>query len=161
MRLDELTRKELAADTDTVTRNRSKLIPYFKYAGITEDYTVLVHVRSVTANPPREYLVKIKLLEYPDIANDEDLTVQEKVRLAITGDVAISCSCPAFLYWGFDYIVSQLDSKAGPEQTIFPKVRNPKLLGCMCKHCYKAVNGFGTSWNRIASDIQNGRFVRE
>lgn len=158
-RVDELTRKDILNAVDKKNKARSKLIKKVQYLGVTSDYTVYMGVSSVTANPPTTYLVKIKLLEYPSIEDDETLTIREKVRLALAGDVAISCSCPAFLWWGYDYIVSQLSSKVGPEQTIYPHIRNPKLTGILCKHSYRAITHVGMNWTSIAKDIKNRKFI--
>ena len=158
-RIQELTRKDILAGIDKGTKSRAKLVQRATYLGVTRDYVVHMEVPSVTANPPTKYLVKVKLLEYPAIENEEDITTREKVRLALAGDVAISCSCPAFLYWGFDYIVSQLGSKVGDTQTIFPKVRNPELSGVLCKHAYRTISAFGSYWAKIAADIDSGNYL--
>lgn len=160
MRLDELTRKDLIADVDTWTKNKSKKVRKAVYLGITEDYTAYFRVPSVTANPPTTYLVRIRLLDYPEIAEDEDLSVKEKVRLAIAGDLRISCTCPAYLYFGYKYILTQLDATESDEEHRFPKIMNPKLQGVMCKHCYTALSVFPLNWNRIARDIETNRFLR-
>lgn len=159
-RLDELTRKDMFSAVDKNTKDKAKKISGSKYIGITEDFVVHFSVRSVTANPPTTYNVKVKLVEYADIDGEEDLSVGDKVRLALSGDLAISCSCPAFRYWGYEYIVSQLEAIVGKEQTIFPKVRNPKLEGVMCKHCYHALSYLGMQWSRIAKDIKEKNFIK-
>lgn len=159
-RLDELTRKELVTDVDRRTKDKARLVGRATYLGITEDYTVFFRVPSVTAKPSTNYLVKIKLVEYPDIAEEKDLSVREKVRLAIAGDLKISCTCPAYLYFGYKYILTQLDTNEADKEHRFPKIKNPKLEGVMCKHCYSAINAFPLNWTRIASDIQRKRFLK-
>lgn len=160
MRLDELTRKDLLADVDTWTKNKSRKVRSANYLGITEDYTIFYRVPSVTANPPTNYTVKVKLVEYPSIADDDSMDVREKVRLAIAGDIKISCTCPAYLYYGYKYILTQLDTNHADDEHRFPKIKNPKLQGVMCKHCYIAMSTLPYNWSRIASDIQNKRFLR-
>lgn len=159
-RIDELTRKDLVKDVDKSTKDKSRLVRRAVYEGITEDYTVYYRVPSVTSSPPTSYIVKIKLLEYPDIAEDKDLSIREKVRLAISGDLQISCTCPAFLYFGYKYILTQLDSNESNDEHRFPKIRNPKLQGIMCKHCYLAISVFPMTWDTIARDIQSKKFIR-
>lgn len=159
-RIDELTRSDVLGIVDDKTKKRAKLVKGATYVGITKDYVIHLRVPSVTANPPTTYIVKVKLLSYPDLEDDEDLTVREKVRLALTdGDVAISCTCPAFKWWGFEFIMTQLRSHEGPDQKIFPKVRNPRLEGSLCKHSLIAVKVVGRNWTKIASDILNNRFI--
>lgn len=159
-RIDELTRKDLIADVDKWTKDKARLVRKAVYLGITEDYTVFFRVPSVTARPSTNYTVKISLVDYPDIAEDKDLSVQEKVRLAIAGDLKISCTCPAYLYFGYKYIMTQLDSNESDAEHRFPKIRNPKLNGVMCKHCYIAMQAFPMNWSSIAKDIENNKFLR-
>jgi len=51
-------------------------------------------------------------------------------------DIQLSCSCPAFLYWGSDFILSKpkYDAKYGDPENRSPDIRNPKQYGAMCKH---------------------------
>lgn len=158
-RIDELTRKDLIADVDRWTKDKSKLVRKAKYLGITEDYTVFFRVPSVTAKPPTNYTVKIKMVEYPDLIDDKSLTVKEKVRLALAGDLQISCTCPAYLYWGYKYILTQVDANEANPENRFPKIRNPKLQGVMCKHCYTAISAFPFNWTSIARDIEKNNFL--
>lgn len=159
-RIDELTRKDLVADVDKWTKDKAKLVRRAVYLGITEDYTAFFRVPSVTADPPRTYVVKITLVEYPDIDDDEKMTVRDKVRLALAGDLKISCTCPAYLYFGYKYILTQLDTNEDRPEHRFPKIRNPKLQGVMCKHCYTAISVLPMNWNDIARDIEQKRFLR-
>lgn len=158
-RIDELTRKDLVSDVDNWTKDKTKLVRSAKYLGITEDYTIFFRVPSVTTKPPTNYVVKIKLVEYPDIAEDKDLTVKEKVRLALTGDLQISCTCPAFLYFGYKYILTQVDANEADDENRFPKIKNPDLQGVMCKHCYKAISVLPMNWNSIAKDIEQEKYL--
>lgn len=158
-RVDEITRKELISGVDKWTKDKSKLVRRAVYLGITEDYTAFYRVPSVTASPSTSYVVKIKLVEYPDIKDEDNLTVREKVRLAISGDLQISCTCPAYLYFGYKYILTQLDTNESDPENRFPKIKNPKLQGVMCKHCYMAMQAFPLTWTSIARDISNEKFL--
>lgn len=158
-RLLELNRKDLMSDVDKWTKDKSKRVVRATYLGITEDYTVFYRVPSVTADPPTNYLVKINLVDYPEIAEEEDISVREKVRLAIAGDLKISCTCPAYLYFGYKYILTQLYTNESDDENRFPKIKNPDLHGVMCKHCYIALKAFPLSWTKIAKDISNKNFL--
>lgn len=160
IRLDELTRKDLVTDVDKWTKDKARLVSNARYLGITEDYTAFFRVPSVTTQPPTNYTVKIKLVEYPDLEEDEDLSIREKVRLAIAGDLKISCTCPAYLYFGYKYILTQVDANAADDEHRFPKIKNPDLEGVMCKHCYTAIKAFPLNWTSIAKDITNKNFLR-
>lgn len=158
-RLDELTRKDILGDVDPRTLRYSEEVKGIRYRGITKDYVVLFETPSVTANPPTSYEQRITLLDYQEIADAEDLTHREKLRLAIAGDLEVSCTCPAFKWWGYEYIMTQLDAKGGTPQNIYPQVRNPKLHGTVCKHLKIVLQAFVMHWTSIAKDIKNGNFV--
>lgn len=160
MRIDEITRKDMMSDVDKWTKDKARLVRKAVYLGITEDYTAFFRVPSVTADPPTRYVVKIKLVDYPDVADEDSLTVKEKVRLAIAGDLKVSCTCPAYLYFGYKYILTQLDANESDKEHRFPRIKNPNLQGVMCKHCYIALSAFPMNWNTIARDIEQGRFLR-
>lgn len=159
-RLDEFNRNDIIRGTDKKNIERSKRVPSVSYIGITEDYTVLEKARSATT-PGVTYDIRIRLLDYPEIAAEEDLSVRDKVRLAIAGNLQVSCSCPAFKWWGYEYISTQLGIKDGEPQAIYPHIRNPKLEGVVCKHLYKALQVFPLHYMMIVSDISKGRFIRE
>lgn len=158
MRVDEFKRTDFKNETDAATVSRSKKIPSIHYRGVTDDYTVHFDARSASGNG--KYDVAVQLVEYPDIAEDGDLSTSEKVRLAISGDLKVSCTCPAYRYWGYEYINSQLGSNAGEDQERFPYVRNPKLEGILCKHIYKTLDVLPMNWNSISADIDRDRFLR-
>lgn len=158
-RIDEVKRKEILADVDPRTLKYSKEVQGIKYIGITRDYVVVFETPSVTADPPTTYTQRIKLKDLREIADAEDLNVREKVRLAIAGDIDVSCTCPAYKWWGYEYIMTELDAKEGAPQTIFPQVRNPDLHGTICKHLKVVVQAFVYHWSKIAKDLKNDNFI--
>lgn len=157
-RMNEISRKDFISNTDKRSKRNSKEVGNPIYVGITRKYTITMKVPSASANGTF-YTVKIRLVEMPDMMKMEDLTMQERVRLALIGDVAISCTCPAYLYWGYKYIMTQLGSNVGRGENREPIIRNPKLEGTLCKHGYKSVKVLGKYWKRIASDIEKKNFI--
>ena len=160
MRLDELTRKDLTKGVDAWTKSKAKKINGVRYIGITEDFTLKFHVNSVTAEPPTRYVVSVKLVDMPDVWDKEDLSMKDKVRLALAGDIKINCTCPAYKYFGYEYILTQLGADSGKGENRFPKIRNPKLQGVMCKHCYMVMGLFPMHWSTIVKDLESNRFLR-
>ena len=157
-RIDELTRNDIMKDIESKVKRRAAKLKKPRYLGITKDYVVHMEVDSSTGSG--SYIVRIKLDEYPDIADEKDLSTREKVRLSLAGDMKLHCTCPAFKWWGYEYITTQLDSNSHSIQNIYPAIRNPSLEGVLCKHCYKAFNMFGSSWARIAKDIEQKNFIK-
>lgn len=156
-KLQELTRAEIMQDVQSKVKKRAAKLKLPTYRGITKDYVVLMDIESSTGNG--SYVVRIKLAEYPELSPMDDLTTKEKVRLALSGDMKIHCDCPAFRYWGYEYITTQLDSNSHTNQYLYPIVRNPNLEGTLCKHCYRAFKSFGSYWSKIAKDIEEQNFL--
>lgn len=66
--------------------------------------------------------------------------VQEHPEI-LTMDVRVHCTCPSYLYWGYAYITTQLDTQLVNEDR-FPAIRNPDLSGVVCKHLSAVFNRF-------------------
>lgn len=160
MKIYEFTRKDIVGATDLKTRDRSKKVHGVNYLGIMEDYTICFRVRSATT-PGLTYIDKVQMLDYPEADQEEDLSVRDKVRLAVAGDLKVRCSCPAFLYWGFEYITTELEIHRGEDQKIYPHIRNPKLEGVVCKHLYSTLNALPFNIMKIVSDIMKGKFIQD
>lgn len=80
------------------------------------------------------YTETIRLLDFEEAMKIEKGTLREKISLAMGGDAAVSCTCPAFLYWGFSYILTQLGASDNDAENRFPHIRNPRLRSTVCKH---------------------------
>ena len=83
----------------------------------------------------------------------------KKLRNAIhdsimEGDIYINCSCPSWIYGGYKYMATQLDYILDGREDRFPKVRNPRLLGTMCKHLFCAVTFLPNNEMSIVSTIK-------
>lgn len=106
--------------------NRKTVIDYpIKYKGLnfkTKTFRFLVGKYSVDIQLP-DYSILSKLK-----GTDED-----KLRLAMEGDVKIYCSCPDFSYGGYKYIADKLDYGTRKEKRP-PVNRNPSMKGSICKH---------------------------
>ena len=158
MKIEELNRYDIRRSVDSITKNKSKQISNARYLGITEDFIVIFQVASASGNG--HYIVLIKFDELSDIIDDDNLSTNEKVRLALEGDIKISCTCPAFKFFGYQYILSQLDAVASSEEHRYPKIRNPHLQGILCKHSYFALERLPMLHSRISKDIDNRRFYK-
>lgn len=80
--------------------------------------------------------------------NTSSYTVDELTSVILTSDLEVACTCPAFLYWGFQYI-SAIESYGLWIATISPDVRNPNLRGNVCKHLYNILS----NWPRFSAEI--------
>lgn len=77
---------------------------------------------------------------------EENETSPKKITLAsllnlviMHGNIRIYCTCPSWLYGGYKYMATELDYAYKEVETRFPKIKNPKLLGTLCKHAFVVV----------------------
>jgi hypothetical protein len=82
------------------------------------------------------------------------------IQIMRTCGIKISCACPAALYWGSDYILSQDDLKAKipPEELRPPDIRNPNKHGAMCFDDHAKVLCSGGIYKSIR-DVKVGDMV--
>ena len=55
--------------------------------------------------------------------------------------IKVFCTCPAFKFWGYEYILTKKKSVFGPGEVREPDVRNPNRIGCYCKHLWVICDG--------------------
>jgi hypothetical protein len=75
----------------------------------------------------------IRMLDFAEAIAEKDIPLRQQVNLMVSGDLQVHCTCPAFNWWGYRYIVTQLGAALYP-QNIRPDVRNPREQGIICKH---------------------------
>lgn len=104
-----------------------------------EGNKILYTVNSATGN--NQYLITIQLL---------DLTgnVLKSLRSALNGNIKISCTCPAFLYFGYKYITYKGGYGINKE-TRPPDKNNPNKEGAACKHILVALEQMKKDYNSI------------
>lgn len=139
VKLDEFTYKDMLHvidPRDLPHRDYAPLIPYVKYIS-TADNTMKFFVPSpVTINAWNFY---IQFVEWDAQVMDTALPAPEAARLLLWGgNLRVHCGCPSFLYYGYAYILTQLDA-AMKAEVRFPKIRNPQLKGLLCKHGRRAI----------------------
>lgn len=84
------------------------------------------------------YIQKIKFMDLKSYLSNKHLRPRQAVQYAIhEGDLHLTCNCPAFKFWGFQYIATKGEFAFGRKELRKPKIRNPKLRGSVCKHLYR------------------------
>jgi hypothetical protein len=83
-----------------------------------------------------------------------------KIMKALTeGHLKYDCDCGRHRFW-YRYIATIGQFNAGRDETGFPKIRNPKLVGIACKHVLRVMHGLqhdaGTK-AFIARMVEHGR----
>ena len=59
------------------------------------------------------------------------------VKRSVEGPVSFDCGCGRHQFW-YRYLATAGNFAVAPYEKDFPKVRNPSLTGCCCKHTLKA-----------------------
>lgn len=80
------------------------------------------------------YVMSAMFDQWEEIGQDMDLNFQERALMLLwTGNLRLHCTCPSFLWWGYQYLMTTMDSAVIPV-VITPDVRNPSQRGIVCKH---------------------------
>lgn len=170
-RLDELTYRELRSEVvpNSVPGQRTAKLPF-------RDWAPLLRAVEVQDNPDNNLRVAdygtmhfkvkgnknewdtfINFVEWDKLLNDSSFNAPEAARMALwVGNVRLHCNCPSFAFWGFQYILSQLDASIYYEDR-FPVVRNPQLRGIACKHLIKTLTVLPAHSGDMARAIKQQR----
>lgn len=111
----------------------------------------------VSGNDRPAYLVRIRMEEFNTLATARvyasPFAAAKRVAM---GNLSIDCQCGRHQYW-YRYLanIGGYDVSPPKEQG-FPKIRNPGLTGCCCKHVLKVLSVLKTTavLNVIAKSIE-------
>lgn len=94
---------------------------------------------SVTGNSRPHYQVRIRLEDWDVALHSPYANALTAARTVATGRISFDCSCGRHQYW-YRYLthIGGFDVNPPAEQD-FPKIRNPGLKGCCCKHVLKVL----------------------
>ena len=108
--------------------------------GFKPENTLNFHVPSSEVEKNRiNYTNSVLFDQWEEYGSDANRNFMERARLLLLdGDVRLHCTCPSFLYWGYQYILTVLDAAIYPEDR-HPRVRNPAERGIVCKHLNKTL----------------------
>ena len=155
--LDEVTYKDILHvidPRDLPHRDYARLIPYVKFVGI-EGSVLKFYVPSPTAL--NEWNTYIQFTQWNSEVRDTNINANEAARLLMwTGDIRVHCGCPSFLFWGYQYILTQMDAAIWSE-TIYPRIRNPQLKGIVCKHLRRTIKVLPFHLGDMAKEIKQQR----
>ena len=164
-KLLEMTRDDIlrGADPDackTPIKTRSQGYRYRMERVVVSPETREVVVKFVCSAPGHDlHNVYVALDSFFDMF-EENETSEKKVNMAylinlsiMNGEIRCSCSCPAWIYSGSKYIGTQLGYAYGGKETRFPRIRNPKLKGSVCKHLFVILKALPFQKFGIASQV--------
>jgi hypothetical protein len=155
--LDEFTYKDILHvidPRDLPHRDYAPLIKYVNYVG-TENDIMKFYVPSPTKiNMWNTY---IQFIEWDAEVRDTATSPVEAARLLLwSGNLRVHCPCPSFKFWGYQYILTQLDASMFPEER-YPHIRNPQLKGICCKHLRRTLKVLPFHLGDMAKSIKEQR----
>lgn len=156
--INEASRKELISGADAARLARSKKLTT-KYIGVTNSRGWITFKTNSQYTPGKKYTQYIKLNEAKDMKYFKEFNKRDIVRLFLSGDLSVWCSCPDFKYHGFKYMGYQMGYGIYKENR-YPKIRNPRLEGTVCKHLLCVLAVLNMNWSTIAKDMQRSKFFK-
>lgn len=156
--LNEATYKEIATLIDgnflkqTVRANE---LDGIRYVGFKPEDVMNFHVNSSEHDENAiKYANSIQFDQWEEIGRDPDFNWNERARMLLwVGNIKLHCSCPSFLYWGYQYICTVLDAAIYPEER-FPRIRNPQERGVVCKHLNRVLRVLPFHSGSIAKELR-------
>lgn len=101
-----------------------------------------------------KYQCSVKFDEWDDLAQDADLNNNEKARMLLwVGNIRLHCTCPSFLYHGYQYLLGSIDASIYPEPRA-PQRQNPDQRGIVCKHLNRILRVLPFYSGQIASEFK-------
>lgn len=152
----EHTWRNLKDGMDKPRLARSKLL-HTQYKGVLDKKGWIKFVTESQYTKGKYYYQYIKLLDMKDLEAVKEYSKRDIMRLMLSGDIAVYCSCPDYLYRGFKYM-GKKDKYGIYNETRYPKIRNPKLEGTVCKHLGVVLSVYMTNWMKIYKDMVNSPY---
>ena len=153
--LDEVFYKDFMAEINPNNlphRDYAPLIPFVRYQG-TKNNTMKYFV----PNRYNGWNTYIQFVDWNEQVADKSIDANEAARLLLwSGNIRLHCDCPAFKFWGSQYILTQLDAAIVPEMRM-PHIRNPHLKGIVCKHGNRVLKVAPFHLGDMASAIKEQR----
>ncbi|WP_347361806.1 hypothetical protein [Vibrio vulnificus] len=84
------------------------------------------------------YQVRIRLENWMEELTQTQRSWIAAVKRICLGNVSIDCQCGRYQFW-YRYVATAGNFALAPYEKDFPKIRNPQLTGCCCKHQLKAL----------------------
>jgi sRNA-binding regulator protein Hfq len=91
------------------------------------------------------YQVRVRLEDWDRMIRKHGVdTYYLSAKKAAMGNVSFDCTCGRHQYW-FRYLATIGGFALDPYEHVFPKIKNPGLRGCCCKHVIKTLAVLQTS----------------
>lgn len=143
--LMEVNYKQIAAkiDNDFLQQKlRADALDGVKLAGI-QDNSLVFYINSANKSENDTVYTNIfRIKEWDSVIDEQSLSpIQRARQLMFTGNLELHCTCPSFLFWGYQFLLTQIDASLMPEGRP-PVKRNPNHRGIVCKHLHRTLKTF-------------------
>lgn len=129
----EDTRKELLQDADLRSELKSKKVRSSLVKVLGREKTLVY--KSSSGDEVGKYWTQLIKAEI-----QPRMTAFGVKRAVNERNILCHCDCPAFKWWGYSYIMtSRRAIYPTKDVTIYPKIRNPRLVGSVCKHLFSVL----------------------
>lgn len=124
-------------EEDREAASAIKAATLYQMAGNILDFRV--KASGDTKNAPPYYKVRVRLDDWKNaITGMQKKDYSVAAKNACMGYVSFDCNCGRYIYW-YQYLATIGNFDIAPGETVFPKIRNPKLTGICCKHILKTL----------------------
>lgn len=101
-------------------------------------------VRFVSDSGPNSKVARhhtaVEFVDWAAAVSRPGTPLQSATWLCREGHLRMECQCEAFTFWGFRYIATIGNYVLGRKETGYPKIRQPTLAGCACKHLLRTLS---------------------
>ena len=158
VKIDEATGKEILRDADPARKKRSKFLSTY-YQGVTNARGWIKFKTTSQYTKGKYYVQYIKLKEAKDMKYFKEFSKRDIIRLFLSGDLQVYCSCFDFRY-RYKYLTYH--KKFGLFKELrYPKIRNPHLEGSVCKHLICVLTYLSGNTMRIYKDMTKSKFFKK
>lgn len=155
--INEETYKNLVKMSDAKRKARASKLKT-RYLGVTPGRGWIKFQTQSQRIRGKYYTQYIKLAEAKDMKYFKEFNQRDIVRLFMSGDVQVFCSCNDFRY-RLKYAAYHLGYGIFKENR-YPKIRNPNFDYVLCKHLICVLKVIGLNWTSIAKDMKNTKFYK-
>ena len=158
--INEMTSREILAGADAarLSRSRDKRI-ICRFETVTNARGWLRFDVTSQFSKGKHYKVHVKLKEANDLKYFKEFKKQDIIRLFLSGDLQINCSCKDFRY-RMKYQAWQMGYGLFKELR-YPHIANPGLTGSVCKHCLAVLRVMQWNVPQITKKMVNSKFFKK
>lgn len=156
--------KQIAAkiDNDFLQQKlRSAALDGVKLAGV-QDRSLVFYINSANKSENDTVYTNIfRIKEWDSLIDEQSLSpIQRARQLMFDGNLELHCTCPSFLFWGYQYLLTQIDAALMPEGRP-PVKKNPNHRGIVCKHLHRTIKTFPFYASDLAKYIRQNNAVAD